>query len=75
MLCASVADHHRRRQVPLSTDIAAVDSLGRDLIERAYADSTLGNFNSHIKIYISFCESVLSAPFPVTVKLITRYIA
>ena len=73
MLCAFVAD--RRRQVQPSPDIPALDSLGRDLIERAYADSTRRNLNSHIKIYLTFCEAVSSAPFPVTVKLITRYIA
>ena len=73
MLCAFVAD--RRRPVQPSPDIRALDSLGRDLIERAYADSTWRNLNSHIKIYLTFCEAVSSAPFPVTVKLITRYIA
>ena len=73
MLCAFVAD--RRRPVQPSPDIRALDSLGRDLIERAYADSTRRNLNSHIKIYLTFCEAVSSAPFPVTVKLITRYIA
>ena len=73
MLCAFVAD--RRRQVQPLPDIQALDSLGRDLIERAYADSTRRNLNSHIKIYLTFCEAVSSAPFPVTVKLITRYIA
>ena len=72
MLCAFVAD--RRRPVQPSPDIRALDSLGRDLIERAYADSTRRNLNSHIKIYLTFCEAVSSAPFPVTVKLITRYI-
>ena len=73
MLCAFVAD--RRRQVQPLPDIQELDSLGRDLIERAYADSTRRNLNSHIKIYLTFCEAVSSAPFPVTVKLITRYIA
>ena len=73
MLCAFVAD--RRRPVQPSPDIRALDSLGRDLIERAYADSTRRNLNSHIKIYLTFCEAVSFAPFPVTVQLITRYIA
>ena len=45
------------------------------MIMRAYADSTQLNLNSHIKSYLTFCEAVLSAPFPVTVTLITRYIA
>ena len=72
MLCAFLAD--RRRHVQPSPDIRALDSLGRDLIERAYADSTRRNLNSHVKIYLTFCEAVSSAPFPVTVKLITRYI-
>ena len=53
-----------------SPNLEALDSL-----ERAYADSTLRNLNSHIKIYISFCEAVSAPPFPVTVTLITRYIA
>ena len=73
MLCAFVAD--RRRQVQPLPDIQASDSLGRDLIKRAYADSTRRNLNSHIKIYLTFCEAVSSALFQVTVKLITRYIA
>ena len=68
-----VAD--RRRQVQPSPDIRALDSLGRDLIERAYADSTRRNLNSHVRIYLTFCEAISSAPFPVTVTLITRYIA
>lgn len=68
-----VAD--RRRQVQPSPDIRSLDSLGRDLIERAYADSTRQNLNSHIRNYLIFCEAVSSAPFPVTVTLITRYIA
>ena len=73
MLCAFVAD--RRRPVQPSPDIRALDSLGCDVIERAYADSTRQNLNSHIKIYLTFCEAVSSTPFPMTVKLITRYIA
>ena len=73
MLCAFVAD--RRRPVQPSPDIRALDSLGRVLIERAYADSTRRNLISHIKIYLIFCEAVSFAPFPVTVQLITRYIA
>lgn len=68
-----VAD--RRRQVQPSPDLRALDSLGRDLIERAYADSTRRNLNSHIRNYLTFCEAVSSALFPVTVTLITRYIA
>ena len=73
MLCAFVVD--RRRPVQPSPDIRALDSLGRVLIERAYADSTRRNLISHIKIYLTFCEAVSFAPFPVTVQLITRYIA
>ena len=73
MLCAFAAD--RQRQVQPSPGIPALDSLGRDLIERAYADSTRQNLKSHIKIYLTFCEVVSSTPFPVTVKLIKRYIA
>ena len=73
MLCASIAD--RRRQARPSPDIEALDSLGCDLITRAYADSTHRDLNSHITSYITFCAAVSSAPFPVTVKLITRYIA
>ena len=73
MLCASVVD--RRRQGQPRLDIQALDSLGRDLISRAYADSTQQNLNSHIKSYITLCEVVSSAPFPVTVTLITHYIA
>ena len=71
--CASVAD--RRRQGQPRLDIQALDSLGRNLISRAYADSTQWNLNSHIKSYITLCEVVSSAPFPVTLKLITPYIA
>ena len=73
MLCASVAD--RRRQVQPLLDIQALDSLGCNLITRAFADSTQQNLNSHIKSYITFCEAVSSAPFPVTVTSITCYIA
>ena len=73
LLCASVADRQSLGQPRL--DIQALDSLGRDLITRAYADSTQRNLNSHIKSYITFCEAVSFAPFPVTVTLITSYIA
>ena len=52
-----------------------MDSLRGDLIDRAHADSTRRNVTSHIKIYLAFCEAVSSAPFPVAVTLITRYIA
>ena len=69
MLCAFVAD--RCRPVQPSPDIQALDSLECDLI---YTDSTRRPLNSHIKIYLTFCEAVSSALFSVTVKLITRYI-
>ena len=39
-------------------DIPTLDALGRCLIESAYAASSQRNLNSHIKIYISFCEAV-----------------
>ena len=58
-----------------SPDIPTLDALGRRLIDSAYAASSQRNLTSHIKIYISFCEAVASGPFPVTVKLITRYVA
>lgn len=42
---------------------------------RAYTDSTQRNFHSQIKSSVLFWEAASSAPFPVTVQLITRYIA
>ena len=45
MLHASVTDRRRQGQPRLNIE----DSLGRNLISRAYADSTQWNLNSHIK--------------------------
>ena len=45
------------------------------MITRAYADSPQWKLNSHIRSYITFWEAVSSAPFPVTVTMITQYIA
>ena len=65
----------RRRQAPQSPDIQALDTVGRHLIDSAYAASSQMNLNSHIKIYITFCEAVSSVLFPVTIPLITQYVA
>ena len=71
-LSRSVAGRRRQRSFP---DISTLDSLGKRLINSAYVGSSKRNLYSHIKSYSFFCDAASVVPFPVTVTLITRYVA